>query len=302
MVHEQSTARESGSGAELAARAGLHLARHKLLLDFHDELHTAAVRVKQHQGVAAIHAVRVQARRLRTLLNVWRRDCQPQLHAQLQFDLRDVGRTLAPARETDVRYQLFMALIRRAGNHEVETEALMLKLQQARAVERRCLRAMLHEAMWLHRLERIQHGISDQHLLALPKRSGFTADVNMFARKIRRLNERLGRKKHGMRYLHSLRIAVKKTRYFGEALHALGARIDEPLLPTLRKLQNLLGELHDSWQMLQWLSACDLDDACRQAVMRMWQARFEDRRQRFERFKKTVLRKGLLAGRTHESV
>lgn len=276
-----------------AVNVNAQAARRDVLLGILSKFDAIAATLKRRHGVAAIHEARVLARRLRALLGVWRKECQPLLHAQLQFDLRDFGRALAASREADVRRQLFTALVRSIhGSDEPAVQQLLADLDQVRAAARQHLRSQLRDEIWGQRMERIHSLLNNPGLWAIPgSNDDHSADARQFAKQLRRLNQELNRKNPSIKQLHALRIAVKTTRYFAEALHELGAPPAESQRQALRQLQNLSGELHDSWQLDQWLDAYGDSPTWKASLVQVLQDRARLQEKQFGTLRRTLLRK-----------
>ena len=69
----------------------------------------------------------------------------------------------------------------------------------------------------------------------------------------RRLREELRKRLYKARQLHRLRLRVKDARYFAEDFGPLLDVPREVELTQLRRLQKVLGDLHDEWRMGKWL-------------------------------------------------
>lgn len=237
--------------------------RHQWLQHQHRALQTAWLRVKKSQGMEAIHEVRVAARRLRTVLKAWRKEIHPLKYDELRFDLRNVGRLLAPAREADVRRRLTAKLLHPLPEELTQSaNRLLARLDQSRADERHALRIRMHSERWNTTLAHIQACIDSDQLLAVPRANENPAsDLIRFEKQLRKVHKSCARKRLPTPQLHALRIKGKRTRYVGEALAELSGQDLTASLKLLRQLQDVLGDLHDCLQIREWCRSQRIDPA-----------------------------------------
>ncbi len=226
--------------------------------------------------MTAIHAVRVAARRLRTVLKAWRKEIHPLRYAQLRFELRDIGRLLAPTREADVRRRLIAKLLRAVPAELAQTaNQLLIQLDQARAAERHTLRTEMHSERWHTALTHIQACINSDQLLAVPRiTAGFAVELRRFDKDLHKLRKTCTKKRIRTSQLHTLRIRGKNKRYAAEALSELSGHDLTSSLKFLRRLQDLLGDLHDNLQIREWCKGNRIDPslmALLEARLDQWQ-------------------------------
>jgi CHAD domain-containing protein len=230
-------------------------------------------RLRRGPGVAAVHDARVAARRLRALLRGLEAELNPVIAAQLEFELRAIGRTLGPVRDADVRRARvaadFRVLLRTDADLPARAAAdvatFRAALDAARLQERAGLRATLRSAAWAARLERLRRLAADAALL-LPGCPALPAVLRpVIERRWRRLQRDAQREPDDPRRLHRLRIHAKVVRYLLEE-----ARVDDvalqPAAALARRLQNALGDLHDLVLLRAWLQQA----AVPPAVMTAW--------------------------------
>lgn len=243
-------------------------ARHAWLLVQQQQLLDAMTRVRRTQGVEAIHATRVAARRIRAALSAWRDDCHPLLMAELWFELRNLGRLLAPVREADVRRQLVAALLRSPPPELGHAVALTVAgLDQARAAARQVLRHALRHARWRRCIECIQAMIADERLLAVARPTDtLAAEGDDLRNRIRKLRKQLARARPHHARLHALRIRAKALRYRAEAGSELGDTSLGEELKLLRQIQTALGDIHDGQQLTAWVNTAALDARVRELI------------------------------------
>lgn len=233
--------------------------RQGVLLNLHEALLASLAQARHNLGIGAIHAVRVNARRLRVALKAMRKECQPTSYNELNFDLRDIGRAFAAARETDVRRQHLAPLLRRVQMEATDpalqrdAQQFLAHLDQTRSQTRHTLRAAWHDPRWTACLQRIATNITSHNLIALPRvRDDFAVERARLQRQLRRVHKLVTRKGSLKQHLHPLRLRVKEARYLQEILQQLGP-IDSHQSSALKELQNRLGDVHDAMQVDLWL-------------------------------------------------
>jgi CHAD domain-containing protein len=194
--------------------------------------------------VEGIHQARVASRRLRELVPAVARAADAREARALRRGLRTVTRLLGRSRELDVALETLKAIEARAPGHAVAAVRAHVVRERAEAGQE--VRA--HVA-----------GVDVNDLaagtLALAGRGESRSAIRTCAR---RVAARLGRRATeveeavvdaGLMFapgpLHGVRIALKKFRYALEVAERLGRfRLAGSML-RLKRLQNLLGELHD---------------------------------------------------------
>lgn len=217
-------------------------------------------RLARRPGVEAVHDTRVAARRFRALLRGLDGYLNPPLAAQLEFELRAIGRVLAPLREADVRRAALAATCRELLRLDPELRAARLAaLDEERRNERRMLRATLRAPAWAARRGRLRDLCLDEALV-LPVRETLTAVLApAIEHRWRRLQRDSGRNLDELRRLHRLRIRAKVVRYLLEEwASAARRRRRVPAVTLVRRLQNVLGELHDLLLLRAWLAGSGL--------------------------------------------
>lgn len=239
------------------------------LLKQQQALQEPLLRIRRTQGNEAIHAARVAARRMRSLLRAWQRECHPPLVAELRFELRNLGRLLAPVREADVRRQLVASLLRSPPTDLKHATALiMASLDQARAAMRHTLRHEFRAARCGRLLERIQFLTGDERLFDIARPGDtFAADADKLRKRVRKLRRQLSKVRQNHARLHVLRIRAKALRYRAEAVSELGTIELTDELKFLRKCQSLLGDMHDLRLLETWCDETSLDERLRQLMM-----------------------------------
>lgn len=196
--------------------------------------------------IEGIHQTRVASRRLRELVPVLASDPDDRQSVELRRRLRYVTRLLGPSRELDVAGQTLEALGSRTPSHAAAIAIVRADVDRERSDASRAMRQAVT-------------GVDIDRLAA--RTLELSARLNA-ARAIRdcagRAAARLDRRAHeleaavrgaGIVYapgpLHGVRIALKKFRYAFEVTERVGRFRLRGSMQQLKRLQTLLGDLHD---------------------------------------------------------
>jgi CHAD domain-containing protein len=218
--------------------------------------------------VEGIHQARVASRRLRELVPAVARAADARDARALRRGLRDVTRLLGRSRELDVALETLAAIEARTPDRAVAVAAVRAHVVRERADAGREVR---------DHLAGVSVGDLAAGTLALAGRSESQTAIRACAR---RVAARLGRRatelesavvSAGLIFapgpLHGVRIALKKFRYALEVAERLGRFRLRGSMQRLKRLQNLLGELHD----LQVLGALARDVAAEAPASRRFE-------------------------------
>jgi CHAD domain-containing protein len=200
----------------------------------------------QQGDAESLHKARVATRRLRETLPIV---ASGHKGRRLDRDVRRITRALGPVRELDVALEML-------GKLEVSADvpaAAVARLRQVLADERRVLREEM-----VRRLARVDLRKLRKRLSAAQKRANKPGRSVSKAAEARSARERTGRRAEQLRgamesagglylpdRLHRVRVSVKKLRYALELSTKFGGARAPRKLHTLRKVQDLLGHLHD---------------------------------------------------------
>jgi CHAD domain-containing protein len=171
-----------------------------------------------------LHQLRVGARRLRAALRVFRGTLQRKDRRSLRRALRRLAAASGPARDWDVNIP-----------------RLPLPLRAEAERRQRAAHVRLHRALAGFRLGALPRG----HAGGRTPLPAFARDaLAALERKTLRLADGIDWRQPSQR--HALRIRLRRLRYAAEFLGgAFPGRDREPLLLSLKELQDLLGELND---------------------------------------------------------
>ena len=207
-------------------------------------------------NVEGIHQTRVASRRLRELVPAVARVADARKARALRRRLRAVTRMFGRCRELDVALESLSAIEARSAEHAAAVAAVRDHVVRERAGAGKEVRA---------RVAAVNVNALATGTLALALRSESPGAIRACAR---RVAARLGRRARELEQtvvdaglifapgpLHRVRIALKKFRYALEVAERLGRFRLSGTMQRLKRLQDLLGELHD----LQVLSALARD-------------------------------------------
>lgn len=199
----------------------------------------------------AIHDARVATRRLREALPLLQ-SAGPDREKARRW-LRRTGRRLGRIRDVDVMLELAVAAVQRLPAAAVPLQRLMVELRASR--DQRLRRAV-------KRLEQ-----QDRKATLAPMRSGGSAIwwlrtvgapwaatlANRVLTRTDALDLAITRAGgvHFPNRVHAVRIAAKKLRYALEAAESLGTFRVPGALALLKRVQDVLGDLHDRYVFLQ---------------------------------------------------
>jgi len=219
---------------------------------------------RKGEDIEALHDMRVWSRRLREALEIFAFCFPPKMFDKLYARVRRVTRTLGRARNADVAVEFFakrLANARDVGERfalQDMLQGLTAEQSQERKKMIRKLDKKVQASALPQRLEAAFHQLAEHP----PSRRKGPRTAVALARKL--LADRLRTVfnirraitgEEDIEGLHNLRIAVKKLRYAIEVLDfAIGERASENL-KFFKKLQTILGDLHDRDVFIQAVKA-----------------------------------------------
>lgn len=204
--------------------------------------------------IEALHDMRVWSRRLREALEIFAFCFTPKIYDKLYERVRQVTKTLGAARNADVAVEFFAAHHAQAQElvERVALEDLLRRLVKEQTRERERMKERLDKKVKTSALPAALEAafVKVAQTPGLRRRGPRTASRLARTLLLTRLQEVfkiraaiLG--ENDVEGLHNLRIAVKKLRY---ALEILSFAIGESAAENLsffKKLQTVLGDLHD---------------------------------------------------------
>jgi len=197
-----------------------------------------------------VHQARVASRRLREAVPVLSTGLSGSKAGRTVRTIRRLTRALGTVRELDVTLVLLDELVRAPDVSPVAIEAVRAFVVEERSARREVM---------LKRLGRLKPEKLDRRIASVgsalegatgePWRKALSARL---LKRCRRLNEAMDAAGHmyDPERLHGVRIAAKKLRYGLELASDGGVSQAGPLVRSLKRVQDLLGKLHDL-QVLQ---------------------------------------------------
>jgi len=205
-----------------------------------------AMPAAQAGDMRSVHQARVATRRLREALPVLRTSLNDHALGRAERQVRKMTRALGPVRELDVALAHLDQL---AANNFVSGRALT-RLRQTIARERFARRRDLLAAITPGKMERLRQRLGragDHGDEALTPTAALDESHAQVVRRARRLASAVERA--GGLYLpdrlHAVRIAAKKLRYALEIERELKRSKSTARVTQLKRLQDLLGRIHD---------------------------------------------------------
>lgn len=234
----------------------------------------------------AVHQLRIAVRRLRALIDVFSPWLKPRWHHRLNGELRWLGQSMGPTRDTDVLATTTLPALR-ADYPDFDWPAVVTHVEHLR----RDARAQVVEALTGER----QQALHALLLQAFGIRHDGRGEIRS-ARALRRPSRTPGKRprafaKHARNMLraqymalfpdcrqlamldteqlHALRITIKKARYSAEVLTPwLRKSVRLPYESTLHAAQTLLGQLNDAVVAQRMCEGMPLSDAQRDTLVR----------------------------------
>lgn len=226
----------------------------KVLYQHLSAMQAEVVGVKRGDDIEYIHRMRVASRRLRSVLKIFK-DCFPKAdYKTFNRDIRAVTQVLGHARDLDVQLEILKKNLPGYFNPKLKPGVKRLKLRLKQ--KRQLLQVEVVQAM--SRLEqtdtlgRIAGWATPWLEKELSDYRDTTVLFQLAALNIRsRLKElmeydQLVRVESNVTELHEMRIHAKQLRYTMEAFEELYGFPITPFINQTRKIQALLGSIHDT--------------------------------------------------------
>lgn len=211
--------------------------------------------VRQNEDIECLHRMRVASRRLRSLLPLFI-DCLPlKQSGRWRKQLRRVTRALGKARDADVQIACLQEALNTCGSDSQRPGLLrlLLRFQQQRQTMQAPLVTTLEKLASRRHISRMETALryllATSQLYASPESARHTYHRSRNAI-LRRLQTVLAtaatiRGPQSSTELHATRITIKQLRYTLQAFAPLYPDTLNDAIRTTRKLQDVLGNLHD---------------------------------------------------------
>jgi CHAD domain-containing protein len=201
-----------------------------------------------------IHRMRVATRRLRSSLAIFRDSFPKKDYKQFLKDIRAVTKALGTARDLDVQLELLQQLHPQFSNPRLAPGGNRLQLrlkQQRQEAQLQVIKAMKNleddetlrriarwAAPWLEKVESIYLYSPALFELAFSSIKARLQELLVFDESVRI--------ETNVAELHAMRISAKHLRYTMEAFDSLYGDEIKPFINQTKKLQDLLGSIHDA--------------------------------------------------------
>jgi len=212
------------------------------------------------EGPEGLHELRVAARRIDTVLRLFR-SCVPAASAKSRPTLKRLLDLLGDVRNGDIRLQAVSAF--RDGLPESDRAALdplMRHLESERAAARAAMLRGLDAKparQWLETLpEQILRAVNSPAAASSRQAAALTVMPDLIRERYRKLRKCARRltSDSSMREFHKVRIRAKKLRYALEVAAPTYAKPAKRMIAALQKLQSRLGAQHDAHVLAGYLA------------------------------------------------
>ncbi len=219
--------------------------------------------VLKADDIEYVHRMRVASRRLRTRLTIFEKHLPKGKVSEWQKHIRRVTRALGDARDKDVQIKIVRKYLRSLsnGNYRPGIRRLLFRLRQNRAGLQNRIAKSIRSLRENKIIEDIGNTSRQIRARALMQQTTDTSTLllQVACRAISaRLEEMLGwelyvDREDCVKELHSMRIAAKHFRYTMEALAPLYASGLKEYIASARRIQTMLGDIHDCDVWAQFL-------------------------------------------------
>lgn len=237
----------------LTPQTSPRLCARPLILERIRELVKHEAGTRTGEDIEALHDMRVASRRLREALEIFQFCFPPKVYSRLYERVRRVTRALGQARNADVAVEFFAKLLAESQDliEQISLQDLLRRLAKQQARRRAEMQNELDKAQPASLETRFEKAFTHLASIPLSRQRGSRTALQLARRLLSlRLREvfacrRLIKGENDVEGLHNLRIAVKKLRYALETLDFAAGEYAKENLKFFKKLQTVLGDLHD---------------------------------------------------------
>jgi CHAD domain-containing protein len=229
------------------------LCARQLILERVAELVKHEAGTRAGEDIEALHDMRVASRRLREALEIFQFCFPPKTYDRLYARVRRITRALGQARNADVAVDYFAALLadRQDLIEQIALQDVLRRLAKQQAWLRKKMQDELDKAQPANLLPRFEKAFDNLAKIPASRQRGSRTALllarRLFAQRLREVFAcyRLIHGESDVEALHNLRMAVKKLRYALETLDFTAGENVKENLKFFKKLQTVLGDLHD---------------------------------------------------------
>jgi CHAD domain-containing protein len=237
----------------LAPQTPPRLCARQLILERVIELAKHEAGTRSGEDIEALHDMRVASRRLREALEIFQFCFSPKIYNRLYERVRRITRALGQARNADVAVDFFAKLLAESQDliEQISLQDLLRRLAKQQSRRRAEMQNELDKAQPASLEARFEKAFAHLASIPLSRQRGSRTALQLARRLLaQRLREvfacrRLIKGETDGVGLHNLRIAVKKLRYALETLDFAGDEHAKENLKFFKRLQTVLGDLHD---------------------------------------------------------
>ncbi len=208
--------------------------------------------VREAEDIEFIHRMRVASRRIRSCLPLFEECFPPKKYSEWRKEIRNITRTLREARDADVQIAFLKAYIEKLDEESLRPgiERLLLRLRQRRErMQLRVIKAMdrLLESGVVEDMEKLCRRITKGCDAELHSSEVYQKALASITSRLEDIfsHEASVYIPENIEEHHAMRIAEKRLRYTMEVFSPLYEGELENQIEVCKKLQDLLGDMHD---------------------------------------------------------
>jgi CHAD domain-containing protein len=204
------------------------------------------------EDIEALHDMRVASRRLREALESFHFCFPPKIYTRLYERVRLVTRSLGQARNADVASTYFSELLSQSQDlvEQIALQDILRRQVKRQHKARTKMQKNLNKvqpSLLLTQFEKTFDKLAQRPGRQRGPRTALRLAQNLLAQRLREVftRRRLITGEGDIEGMHNLRIALKKLRYTLEIFDFTAAEHAQDNLRLLKKLQTVIGDLHD---------------------------------------------------------
>ncbi len=237
----------------LTPQTAPRLCARQLILERVAQLAQHEAGTRDGEDIEALHDMRVASRRLREALEIFQFCFSPKVYDRLYERAHRVTRALGHARNADVAVAYFSGLLPDSGDllEQVALQDILRRLAKQQKSQRATMQSELDKvkpsALPSRFAKAFDMPAQNSSARLRGPRTALTLARRLFAQRLRDVFacHRAITGEDDVEGLHKLRIAVKKLRYAIETLDFAAGENAKENLRFFKKLQTVLGDLHD---------------------------------------------------------